>query len=141
MRNFIFKLLLLVILVVVFGFNYRVLSISGLANTEGLFATDATLVDVIDTVSDIEKVEYYVNDALPTILQTEEDNTVMFVFTTEADGTYLMVGTEDDVDGFQALSLLVNDLEPQKVETFALWYYGVAALIILILPLPKKRRR
>lgn len=141
MKKIFIKLVLLLLIVGFFGFNYKLLSVSGVAKTDSLFAQDQGLVDVIDTISDIEKVEYYQSDLIPTVFDVPEENTIMFVFYTEAEGVYLAAGTQQDVDSFQLLGAVVSSLEPEQTQPFAVAYYIVAIVIVVLLPLGGKKRK
>lgn len=104
----------------------------GLSKTE--YNEDDSLVGIISTISNIEKIEYYE--------KTFKDGKYIYnVYIKTKQDCYLLKATQEDIDGFSVVGIFSSKFNPEKISPIPIYVDLIIMFIILILPLGKKRKQ
>lgn len=128
-----FTKLILIFCVGLFGLvNLRAFSFDkGFSKTK--FDEDASLIDVLTTVSNIKEIEYY-------SLTFKSDDYKYNVCIKTSEDNYLVKATQDDIDAFKFLGIFSDKLEPEKISPVPIYVELIIMFVILILPSKKHKR-
>ena len=130
--RFLIKLALIGVIVMFGLINYRIYSFDkGFSNTD---LGDKSFVEVVKTIAGIEKVEYYENGL--------GDNKDMYnVYIVSNEEAYLFLASEADMSVFKIAGLFSDKISPSKIKPIPLYAYIIAGIIVLILPMGKKKKK
>ncbi len=127
------KLLLLIILVVVMAFNYKLVSFDyGFVQIP---TEESNVVENIALLLDVNKIEYY--DFKVDFLEGDK---IIIVYT-DNNGSVLYQGNDDTITGLNLLGILSNEHKPTKVEPFSYFIYLGIAVLILVIPMSNKKTK
>lgn len=129
------KLLLILIILVAFGYNYGLLSLGNGYYTKYIESED--FADEVTDFSKIEKVKYYDNPAAE-LMDKDADKYVLIIAT--EDESFVMFADEATIAGLEALGVIMTNLKPEELKPLAYYIYAIALGIVLILPLGKKKK-
>ena len=144
MRVFI-KLILLSIITIFALFNYRVLNFDkGFSKTN---LNNMGVVEVLTTVSNIEKVEYYKMPFMsennspdrPSYYQSFDYIYRVYIVTSE--DAYLLGATADDIRAFKTLGIFSKNLSPNKITPIPYVVEIIAGLILICIPFGKRKAK
>lgn len=145
--QFLLKLILLTIITLFALFNYRFISFDkGISKTN---MDDKSVRQVLSTVADITKVEYYKRpfmDGKPSNGSQRPSNYQPYdyiyrVYIVTNNEAYLLKATEDDIEAFQTLGIFSKTLKPNKINPIPYYIEIIIGFLILVIPfgIPKKK--
>ena len=139
MRFFI-KLVLLAGILVFALWNYRVISFDkGISKTS---FEDKDVIEVLTTLTDITKVEYYKNPfEYEDSDSSDKPNYIYNVYIETTKDAYLLGATQEAVDIFSGASLINRKYTPNKITPIPYYVYIIVGVIILVIPFGRRKRR
>ena len=120
MKNLI-KLILLVGVVVFALFDYRVISLKGFSKFD--MTEDKSLVEFLQTLGSIEKIEYYKN------IFPNDYKYLLYIET--KDESFLFNAENEDIDGLNVAGFLVDKIKPVKIYPIPIYFEIIIGSFIL----------
>ena len=151
MRVFI-KLVLLTAIVLFAFFNYRYISFDkGISKTS---FEDKGVLETLQTVSGIQKVEYYKKpfakesqpDKSSRAASSQDsgsasDEYIYKVYIVTNEDAYLLDATEDDIAAFSLMGVFSSKLQPVKVKPIPFYVEIIVGLVVLIIPFGRRSKK
>lgn len=125
--------LILIVCVAMFGLiNLRAFSFGG-GFSKTKFDDDASFIERLTTLSDIEKIEYYE-------LTFKSDDYKYNVYIKTSEDNYLIKATQDDIDSFKVLGFFADKYTPEKISPIPVYIELIVMFVILIIPNKAKKK-
>lgn len=142
-------LIKIMLLIVVIGFaliNYRYFSFEkGFSRTS---FEDKSVIEILNTVTGIKKVEYYHKTIVLGETSKESGSSNYLpgdyeyrVYITTNEDSYLLDATQDDIDAFKTLGIFSKTLNPEKITPIPFYVEIIIAILILVIPFGKKDKK
>ena len=128
MKRFFIKLALIVVVLAIGVWNYKLVSFSG--GIKFPSEAPATFTDTIKELTNIQKIYYYNNpfgEDYVTIIETDEH-------------LYLSTATQDELNVIDFAGIFASDLKPQPVTIIPWYVYLIVVLVIAFFPRLKRRK-
>ncbi len=142
------KILLLAAIAVFALFNYRIISFDkGISKTS---MENMSVIEVLKTVTDISKVEYYQMPFTARVEYGTETNRpanyqpadyIYRVYIVTSEEAYLLKATQDDIDAFKTLGLFSKNLKPNKISPIPYFVEIIVGVVILFIPFGRKKKK
>ena len=131
MKNLI-KLILLVGVIVFALFDYRVVSSKGFSKFD--MTEDKSLVEFLQTLGSIEKIEYYKN------IFPNDYKYLLYIET--KDESFLFNAENEDINGLNVAGFLIDKLKPVKIDPIPIYVEIVfGSLILFSFFVPDNKRK
>ena len=128
MKRFFIKLALIVVVLAIGVWNYKLVSFNG--GIKFPSEAPATFSDSIKELTNIQKIYYYNNpfgEDYVTIIETDEH-------------LYLSTATQEELNLIDIAGIFASDLKPQSVTIIPWYVYLIVVLVIAFFPRLKRRK-